>query len=447
MSRSVVVLWLLCVQAVWSKPLTVHVENYLIKYGYMSFGQTSLRDSSSAVRQFQQMFGLRETGVVDDETARLMEEPRCGNVDVAASSMYKQQSDLWEKKLLKWTYEPTSDGMDEDRIVGIIRQAFRFWSMASTFRFDYVERGAADIIITFEKFSHGDGRKFDGPGNELAHAFFPWTSRAGIVHLDGSETWSLEDRKSDINLFSVITHELGHTLGLKHQYRRDSIMFPFYMYWPKNTRPSAYDKNLMRQTYKEDDSNEYFDRQPKMVEPTQRSIRFDTVGIIRGEPFMFFQDKFIRYFSINQKDNTRMLLELTRLFRFPKYTVIDRVVSVYDSIDGRIILIIGDRYYAFIGANLVNGFPKQFSEFGIHDRINHAIPHGRGYVYFIGEHSTYKFNEYTLQVESLIKYEDGNSLTMDLATNYILNNASSLTTNLWTGLLCAAAIMIISTIR
>lgn len=454
-------------QVTLSKPY-VDYEYYLIKYGYASTSEFSIGDASEAIVRFQRTFDLEVTGEMNDETSALMSNARCGNLDIMSSLHEVQSPSLWTKRRLRWAYEPSDDSdMDEPRVIEIIEAAFAFWSDISKFRFEQAKRGAAaDIVITFETYDHGDGRKFDGPGNELGHAFFPWSQRAGIVHLDGSETWSLVDRKSNINLFSVLTHELGHTLGLRHQYLRDSIMFPFYAYWPENARPSAGDKALIRRIYSnvkfhdppndarhdryrnkhdDEDHNDYDSRERdkptrRMAQKTLPRLQFDSVGLIRGEPFMFSRDKFIRYFSGRTTDSDRALHDLTRMFDFPPNTEIKQVAAVYDSVDSRIIMIIDDRYYAFNGHKLAYGFPKHVNEFGIDDHITHAIPHGRGYVFLIGERSAYKFNEYTQKIENRIDYETGDSLSIDDPNDYALNG--SIRSGGSCGLLVALAIAV-----
>ena len=45
-------------------------------------------------------------------------------------------------------------------------------------------------MIDFKKYEHGDFFPFDGPGNTLAHAFYP--RGGGDVHFDESEKWAKE---------------------------------------------------------------------------------------------------------------------------------------------------------------------------------------------------------------------------------------------------------------
>ena len=83
--------------------------------------------------------------------------------------------------------------------------------------------------IMWASGDHGDGDPFDGPGNVLAHCFYPHPPNsetiAGDMHFDEDETWSLT---SNYHQFSVALHEAGHGLGLGHSDDPNAVMYAFY---------------------------------------------------------------------------------------------------------------------------------------------------------------------------------------------------------------------------
>lgn len=55
--------------------------------------------------------------------------------------------------------------------------------------FEAKKEGRVHIDIRFVSAEHGDGDPFDGPGNTLAHAYFP--QYGGDAHFDNEEYWTI----------------------------------------------------------------------------------------------------------------------------------------------------------------------------------------------------------------------------------------------------------------
>ena len=75
------------------------------------------------------------------------------------------------------------------------------------------------------------GHVFDGPSGVLAHGFYPpvnGDTAAGDIHFDSAENWKLDWGGPGFNIYQVLTHELGHALGLAHSDVPNSLMNPFY---------------------------------------------------------------------------------------------------------------------------------------------------------------------------------------------------------------------------
>lgn len=112
-----------------------------------------------------------------------------------------------------------------------VRAAMMHWTNVADVNF--IETTSADragsIDIGWYAGDHGDGSPFDGPGNVLAHAFYPAPPYpepiAGDLHFDEAETWSLT---GNFHQFTVALHELGHSLGLNHSTVSGAVMQAFY---------------------------------------------------------------------------------------------------------------------------------------------------------------------------------------------------------------------------
>ncbi|XP_030328255.1 matrix metalloproteinase-28 isoform X2 [Strigops habroptila] len=215
---------------------------FLEKYGY--FGKQgpsthSPDEFTDALRDFQRVTHLPLSGVLDAPTLHQMSLPRCGTGDGesrAAGTRWAsttrrhrrttQHGGRWYKRHLTYRVVNWPPYLPQHEVRLAVRAAFELWSNVSSLVFWEVRDGPADIRLTFFHGDHNDGlnNAFDGPGGALAHAFFP---RRGEAHFDSAERWSLHSGKGR-NLFIVVAHEVGHTLGLEHSPVKSALMSPYY---------------------------------------------------------------------------------------------------------------------------------------------------------------------------------------------------------------------------
>jgi hypothetical protein len=138
----------------------------------------------------------------------------------------------WPKTALTWALVKPYAGLDEQSQAVEIQQAFDKWAAVCPLTFSQIDpdSGTADIVILFEDGDLGDGTRFDSSGDpgrdELGRAFFPGTSRAGLIQLDANDSWSLEPAEGHKYLPSVILHEIGHALGVEHVSSPMAVMAP-----------------------------------------------------------------------------------------------------------------------------------------------------------------------------------------------------------------------------
>ncbi|XP_050436523.1 matrix metalloproteinase-2-like [Adelges cooleyi] len=422
-----------------SPPVYEDVQGYLTKFGYLPESdletgnlrtEDQLRD---ALRTLQWFGNVPVTGQMDDATKELMQKPRCGIRDVIPSSQGRRskrfalQGQKWHHVNLTWSLRTRHfDRMDHGWARSDLRKALQVWAKHSKLTFQEVNSETADILVFFEKGFHSDGYPFDGPGNVLAHAFFPGAGRGGDAHFDQEEEWLLNGKESPdgTSLFTVAAHEFGHSLGLSHSSVQGALMFPWYhglkpdfelpdddrfgiqilygsksdkiwgnitAYRPSSRRPETPTTTTMATTTVATTTTtttaksvatrtsmvvpSTTPKQPEVrrpspvdaLKPDYCNTSFDAVSIIRKETF-FFKGKYI--WRIGPKGLYLGYPALINRLWHNLPDDLEQVDAVYERQDGKIVFFIGRQYYVYHGNVPVPGYPKPLTSLGLPDQLD-----------------------------------------------------------------------------
>ncbi|XP_027206190.2 matrix metalloproteinase 1 isoform X2 [Dermatophagoides pteronyssinus] len=407
----------------------VGAMSYLQRFGYMNESEDSASSHliseniySQAIMEFQRFAGLNESGILDEETIQMMNAPRCGNQDLNGHGeearrrrrrrkRYALQGSKWRRTDLTYRISqyPSKLNLKKIDIDREIARAFQVWADVTPLNFKVKQDGRVHIDIRFVSGEHGDGDPFDGPGNTLAHAYFP--QYGGDAHFDNAEHWTVESY-SGTNIFQVAAHELGHSLGLGHSSSRDSLMAPFYQKYKPKFKLHQDDVLAIQALYgynDDDNNNESSTESSSSSSSTsERPIEPDPSGdgpdlcqdssidavtrIADGSTYVFKGDYYWRIETNGIADG------------FPR-----RISTDWDGLpgnlnaaltwaDGKTFFFKGNKYWRFKNMRMDKGYPKLINTgfAGIPDNVDAAfVWGGNGKTYFFKGNEYWRFDSKT----------------------------------------------------
>ncbi|XP_028581995.2 matrix metalloproteinase-27-like [Podarcis muralis] len=347
-------------------------------------------NKSSFVEKIQQMqgfFGLNVTGMIDADTMKVMEQPRCGVPDIG---QYVLALPGWEKTKLTYRIVNYTPDMKQADVDTSIQKAFEIWSAVTPLTFSRVYEETADFYIVFVTGAHGNcPRRFDGPLGVLGHAFPPSDPFRGNVHLDDDENWTAS--LVQFNLMLVATHEIGHALGLAHSGDPRALMFPNYKLMEPIDFPLTQDDiDGIQAIYGPSRNPPKKPVKPSVPKACDPKMTFDAVTTMRRE-IIFLRGRHLWrvYPSHSEVD-----FESISTF-WPSLP--SNIQAAYENMKDQLLFFKDNHFWVFSGLQMQPGYPQTIDHLGFPQRIKKidaaALDKNTGKTYFFVGNKYWRYDE------------------------------------------------------
>lgn len=118
---------------------------------------------------------------------------------------------------------PGLPGLLAEEFRAAIQDGLNNWASVCNLTFEMVDDNSrANILI--------DCGRIDGPSNTLAWSYLPPANPVNQMYDTGEKAWirDAQGKRIAIDAVAVITHELGHAIGLQHDSQQGALMSAYY---------------------------------------------------------------------------------------------------------------------------------------------------------------------------------------------------------------------------
>ncbi|XP_071990307.1 matrix metalloproteinase-18-like [Engystomops pustulosus] len=195
---------------------------------------------------------------------------------------------IWSKTHLTYRVVNFTPDLPKPDVLSAIKRAFKIWSDVTPLTFKRVFKEKSDIEIQFVTGDHQDNSPFTYTDEQLAHAFAPGPDIGGDIHLNDANNFTNTNQK--YNLFLVIAHEIGHSLGLSHSCTYGDLMYASYQSTDvSHFRLPQNDINAIQHLYGPSPNRKIQLTGPTTPSICEDNIAIDAVTTLRGDLFLFSQ--------------------------------------------------------------------------------------------------------------------------------------------------------------